>query len=514
MLVLLLLLLAAPGALSAQILSGGHDQSATFFPPVPRLEWQACWFTIPTGVNARCGFLVVPEHRDRDGIGRGRTLRLAVAVLGSRSESPQRDPVVYLNGGPGDGAFMLPGEMGDPMADWWRLSAPFREERDFILIDQRGTGFSQPALDCPEMEAVADLDFGDRNPLPAALAAEQQAARRCWRRLTKAGIDLDAFTTPASADDIADLAMALGVRRINLFGVSYGSRLGLEIMRRHPGLVRSAVLDSVYPPDIIPLKEEPWLVERAFNQLFSDCAGDKNCRRLGPSLEDTFLQLVERLRRRPITLTYPPSKIDPEPHRVWLDSLTVIDGLFTAMYNADEIPFLPVAIHKAARGDYAPLSDYILAPTAASPAAAEGLELAVECREVAPFVTRQELADSIKRHAPYGKAATLNPVAVLCPVWPVRPAPKLEKTPVRSAAPTLLLSGSYDPVTPPQWANHAAGFLKNSLVLEFRDGGHGVTDSHACALEAAASFVARPDPRHVPDCFSNIHRPVFRLRYQ
>ena len=204
---------------------------------VPRLESTPCSSFDLHDENAECGFLIVPENRDDP---ESRTLRLAVAILKSRSAEPQPDPVIYLHGGPGGSA------IAD--ASGW-LDHPLRDDRDFILLDQRVTGFSEPEL-CPE------LSKDDMTVMARDLSAEEATAERlalslaCRDELLSEGVDLASYNSDASSADLSDLRRVLGYDSWNVYGISYGTKLALTTMRNAPEGIRSVVLDSAYPPGV------------------------------------------------------------------------------------------------------------------------------------------------------------------------------------------------------------------------------------------------------------------------
>ena len=168
-------------------------------------------------------------------------VNLAVAIIHAGGVRPRTDPILYLEGGPGGSA------LADP--DYW-LESLLHTSRDIILLDQRGTGFSLPSLDCPETDAYTkEEDYGYDSMVAAATA--------CRDRLTLDGVDLAQYNSANSAADVEDLRLALGIDKWNLYGVSYGTRLALTVMRYFPAGVRSVVLDSVYPPNVKGYTEDP-----------------------------------------------------------------------------------------------------------------------------------------------------------------------------------------------------------------------------------------------------------------
>jgi pimeloyl-ACP methyl ester carboxylesterase len=179
------------------------------------------------GKDVRCGYMTVPEDHSRP---QGPTIRLAVAIFKSASPSPAPDPVVDLQGGPGTPLLAYASDLTPGI-----ISSIWTGDRDFILLDQRGVGYSQPSLACTESTTMPH-------------ATSQQVLRACHDRLVRQGINLDDdYTTIQNAEDVHDLVRALGYQQVNLYGISYGTRLAITVMRLFPSDVRSAVLDSTSP---------------------------------------------------------------------------------------------------------------------------------------------------------------------------------------------------------------------------------------------------------------------------
>src|SRR6516225_8841845 len=220
---------------------------------VPRLERERCVFKPPRGDKIECYTLIVSENHAQPQ--NSRDVQLKVAIL--KAKRPiAADPVIYLAGGPGDAPLVASTAGADPLAegDWWNDTATIRRRRDVIIISQRGAGGSMPNLDC----------FEPRNSEPARAKRraiteppERDILLRCRAEFDKRKIDLAQYGTPALADDVADLVKLLGLGKVNLYGISYGTRWALETMRRHPNIVRSVVLDGVYPPQVNGEQNEP-----------------------------------------------------------------------------------------------------------------------------------------------------------------------------------------------------------------------------------------------------------------
>ncbi|WP_245986416.1 alpha/beta fold hydrolase [Azospirillum thermophilum] len=374
-----------------------------------------CWFTVPEGEAALCGTVAVPDRRDRPSAG---SFQLPVAVLLSTARQPAADPVLFIEGGPGASPFGTGEAVEERMEVWWDLSAPFRRTRNVILFDPRGVGRAEPDTDCPELDAL-----GSRMPAAPASSEERVQQERtavlaCAARFKGKGLDGASFSTPIAADDALDVATALGASRVNLFAVSYGTRVALEMLRRHGGRVRAAVLDSAYPPDVNAVEEAPWLAQRAFRRLFDDCAANRACRAAYPDLEKRWLALLARLERSPVDLPVTDHDESEVPETLRLTPATMIAAGLEAMTSGEAVPQLPAMLDRATRGRYGPLAEWVPNPWAGDPDTADGLAFAIECRETVNPSDPLRLAETARRFAPYGAVATDDPGQRICRLWP------------------------------------------------------------------------------------------------
>ena len=257
---------------------------------VPRYERAPCPVEIAPGERVDCGILVVPERR---GVAGTRAIRLPVMIFRSRLAVPAADPVLYMAGGPG-GSTVAGRRSGKNL--------PFLDDRDVILLEQRGAHHAQPALRCPDINRLKGEVAAGRLRGTAATEALSAAAAACRRQLTSSGVDLDGYTSAATADDIEDLRKALGYETWNLHGISYSTRLMLTVLRRHPAGVRSVILDSVLPPDVNFDEVSAANLWRALNVVFDACAVDRGCSAAHPDLRGTFARLVAAADVRPLPI--------------------------------------------------------------------------------------------------------------------------------------------------------------------------------------------------------------------
>lgn len=452
-----------------------------------------CIGEVPPGELATCGWVELPERRGEPA---RRPHRLPVMVLRSRALPPAPDPVLYLEGGPGLSPFGPADGVDERMEAWWSSTVGFRRTRDVILYEPRGAGRADPAADCPELDRLAAgpaLHPRRRDTLEAGAVAA------CADRLHRTGPDPAGLSTPTAAEDALAVADALGVGAINLYALSYGTHVGLEVIRRGGLRVRSAVLDGVFPPDVNAREEQAALAHRAFRRLFEDCAANRRCRAAFPDLET---RVAERLRR----LERAPGKLPAGP----LTAAMVVDAVLSAMADGEPVAELPELLDAVARGRYDRLLSWLRPSWTGDPDAAEGLALSIECRETVNAADPARVAAGLARWAPFVPAD--DPGPRLCAGWPAGDPDPAERLPVASPVPVLLLSGAYDPVTPPDWGERAASTLPRGRHVVFRSAGHGVTLLDACAAAMAVRFIERPDPAALVPCPAASRPPAFLTR--
>ncbi|HNS53125.1 MAG TPA: alpha/beta hydrolase [Anaerolineae bacterium] len=468
-------------------------------PPPAAFEEDACPFDLPAGQvegeTVDCGYLVVPEDRSAP---QGPSIRLAVAVF-HPGANPEPDPIVYLSGGPGGSALELIqytfAELFEPI---------LKANRDLVVFDQRGVGLSQPALDCPGLRALGlellDEEI-DGRPVSEeeALTMVRDAALECRQDLS-AVAELSAYHTEASAADVEDLRLALYNGPVNLWGTSYGTWLALEVMRRYPVGIRSIVLDSVYPPDKDLLAEAPTNAARSIDLLFDTCAADEACRTAFPDLEATYRDTVERLNQEParFQVTNPLTR---DTYDVVMTGDNLATFLFQFLYATSVIPSLPQILYDASQGNYTVVAQLMGSLLAQGDAGSSGQQTSVLCHDEIAFGSEERFAEALADHPELKRAfsdSILGELGVeMCEDWQVGRADALLTQPVTSDLPVLVMSGEFDPITPPAWGRHVAGTLPNGFFFEYPGVGHGASTVAGCPQDMMLAFLA--DPGSVPE---------------
>jgi len=471
-----------------------------------KLSRADCWFKAPDKITARCYHLSVPESRS----GRSNvTLELPVVVISVAETRKREDPVVYLAGGPGDGAWLD----NDRIDFWWEFVADnaWVNERDLVLVDQRGTGLTQPRMDCPEQEAAQIHALGFGLNRQAAREESVSAAAACRARVDKEGHDPLSYTSRDSATDLHDLMSALKLQQWNVYGLSYGTRLALTYARDYPHDARSLILDSVYLPESDFLEDDAWRTDRAFRVLFDGCRRSPDCDRWYPNLEQRLQALVDKLNRTPID-----KEVELESGKrakVVVTGELLLNYLFQNLYNRSGIETVPQIADLFENGSDAAITSeigYLADLYVDRPDWGDALSLSVDCHEEVPFNDLEKLRQDYLRYPLLKSFADDKSWGAACAQWPMGPVDPVENQAIYSDVPALLLTGLYDPITPPQYARLAGSRLVNSFYFEFLSVGHDVLSNEPCAGELAKQFL--DDPKRMPGhaCLGRLKPPEFR----
>jgi pimeloyl-ACP methyl ester carboxylesterase len=453
------------------------------------------------GQDVECGDLNVPEDYSQPD---GRKIRIHVAVFRSSSD-PQPDPVIYLHGGPGVGALKWM-----PTAYQSGLQSLF-PNRDFIVFDQRGTGYSEPRLDCPSLADgyVSSLSTDQR---VSSLGWETMHIDTCLKDLEKRGINLSAYTTMASAADLDALIKTLGYKQVNLWGQSYGTYLALTYMREYgnDGSVRSVVLDGVSPPQKDFMVERGKNAQAAWDAIFLACEADSACRKAYPDIKTSLYKLLDRLATQSIAL----QKTTPyngQSQQIIVNDFVFLEALYRSSYESNWISKVPALIVQTNQGDTTLLDSALSNVFESEGSADHGIYYAVTCGNAVNFTSEgkiqaenSQLAEPLRAYFNNIALGTFN----LCEHWTVMPASPTKNQPVASDIPTLLLSGAFDPTTSPTWAKLASETLSNGYLIEFPAEAHDLMATNSCAPILTYKFIENPvKPQDY--CLGYLSGPVF-----
>jgi pimeloyl-ACP methyl ester carboxylesterase len=435
-------------------------------------------------VAARCGVLKVPEDRTAPA---GAVIELSIAVVPALNRRTTGAPLFVLAGGPGQAATAM-------YVSFAAAFARVNRNHDIVLVDQRGTGASAPlSCDYPD----------DWQPPEDTLPALRLATAACLR---KYGDRVRFYTTSAAVADLAAVRDALALPSIDLYGVSYGTRVAELYMRRFPHGVHAAILDGVtYPAQAIGA-ETPLDGERALDLILARCTTSPDCATAYPKLR----QDLDGLRRQ-----YGPQRSmialeDPDsgrPLRIEFNRSMLNAALRFLSYSAGQASLLPTLLHRAAQGELAPLAaQTIMMARQVGDQLASGMQNSVICSEDMPFFPAPEVQRAAVFHT-YQGADQLDAFQEICKLWPRGPVDADLHSPLRSEIPTLLLSGEADPVTPPADAERAASGLTRHRHLILSGEGHGQVAT-GCVPKLMAEFLDAAAPEDVDATCLEQHRPA------
>jgi pimeloyl-ACP methyl ester carboxylesterase len=490
-----------------------HPVRAGTAAPLPVFYQSACPLPLQTnqqaGATVTCGYVVVPEDRTQP---TGSTVSLATMVFKSTSSHPDPVPMVYLQGGPGS-VVLAPFAAGvyDDVLNSVLAS------RDLVVFDQRGNGASLPSLTCPELSNVEatepDVPIQDPEQIePVAPKSEQdarlQALAACRDRLTRGGVHLDTYNSVANAADVNDVRRALGYDKVNLYGVSYGTRLVQAVLHNYPDIVNSAIIDGVVPNGVDWKSAAPANAERAIRVMLADCAREPDCNALFPDPEDHFFRLVDQLDSNPLmtTLTNP---VSGEQTTQPVTGNNLVAVTFQSLYDRTHASLVPGVLAALEKGDVTPYEG-LASPGPLSGTNSLGMHYSIVCSEVAPYSSPDAAAALAAPVRPEIVAAVSDEnMFSSCATWDVAAIPASQVQPVQSSIPTLVMSGEYDPVTPADFAALVAQRLSNSYSFVFPGEGHGTLEVSQCPLSMAVAFMANPSAPPDSSCIVSMSPPVF-----
>jgi pimeloyl-ACP methyl ester carboxylesterase len=441
---LLVLLLVLP---SLQADEKGHECGLTH----PRLSGV---------VNAQCHDLQVPLDFEQL---QGEKIQLHVAVIPAKGKNPQPEPLFFFAGGPGQSAT-------DTALLMWPVFSKIVQQRDIVLIDQRGTGKSTP-LDCPkeeQLELIADDSLLEKH------------ARDCLESLDE---DVRYFTSRQAVQDVEWVRKYLGYQRINLMGVSYGTRVAQLVLREYPENVRSIVLDGVIPLETVVGPEMAVNLQQSLLKLRLNCDRDTSCHETFPNLQqdwDAYQRLpLDKIHNLELSHPRTGETLELEVSR---ESLDVAVRLLS--YSSENRSLLPLLLHTAVEGDWKPmLMQALLVAVSLEGEMSEGMHNSVVCSEDVPFFNNlPEVSGKVMGHFP-------QQLQKICAPWPKGKSYADIHRPLKSDVPALVLSGELDPVTPAAYGELALKQFSRGLHLVIPGQGHNVLP-RGCVPRLAADFIA------------------------
>jgi len=426
-----------------------------------------------------CGFVSAPlRHGDPS----SPRIRLAVVVIPALDEAHRKpDPLFLAQGGPGGSTI---GGFAQVLLD-----DPAKRptlDRDLVLWDQRGTYLSQPRLRCRE---VAKL------PSTADEKQQEEAYIRCGERLSKEAGDLSAFNSLENARDVDDVRAALGYDAYNFYGVSYGTELAQFLMRERPPQLRSVVLDGVVPLGFSLVSDVPAVKQHIMQQYARACEESPPCNAAYPDFGKRYFALLDRLDKDPVPFGPPDAKaaaMTPAAKPPTLTGKDFDNLLYQSIYVREAVSLIPYVVTRAEEGDFSFAVNMAALFSASQDELADGMYMTVVCAEYGDTPEEALRFPGVLKRLADAAQTDAKQILTLCRDWHIRLLDKKLLQPVKSDIPTLLLSGQFDPVTPPQQADRVAAGLTHAYRFTFTSGTHGQAFAVPCANRIIAAFLDAP----------------------
>lgn len=458
------------------IATGQTKRAATF-------ELQPC--SVPeVKRSARCGAIEVPENPDRPAF---RKIEIHFAVIPAANGHPRPDPVVPLLGGPGEAATDAGGMFVERLA-------PMLNDRDLLLVDQRGAGQSG-ALRC-RLFSPDDPAESLQNLFPPA------AVEKCAKDLAMRA-DLTQYSYRRFADDLEKVRRALGYGPLNLNAGSYGTRAAQVFVRTYPGSVRTIYLGSVVPIDIAQPLPFGKAAQSALERTFAACDADATCHSAFPRVREEFSQIMERLASGRVFVNAP-----MHAGTIVLSRGRVAEWFRSLLYRPSSSARLPWLIDRASKGDWSPIVKGILDDARdADSDLSFGLFMSITCSDDVPFV-REEEVEAATRNTFLGDWR-LRQQQAACKAWPHAVVPASYREPVHTRVPTMFVSGDSDGGTPLWFTAHAAAGFQNRIEVVMSNRGH--TEWDACIETLYQRFLSQGSVQGLdPSMCGHLSRPPFK----
>ena len=432
---------------------------------------------------ARCGEIKVPENPDKPD---GRSITISFAILPATEGAALPDPIVPLYGGPGEQVIAEAGYVA-------RQFATLRGQRDILLVDQRGTGQSG-AMRCRLFDpASPEINLQHFAPPTAVETCAHELSARA---------DLTQYTYLHFARDLERIRKALGYSQFNLYAGSYGTRAAQVYVRAFPKSIRTVILSSVVPPDLVTPLSMAKASQAQFEATFAACKADADCSTAFPRLRQEFEELLVRLDAGRVRAPVPGAAV------ITLGRGRVVEWLRGKLYRPSTAAELPWLVHQAHAGNWSPVVDGILAQAREIDAAYSlGLWFAITCSDDVAFLREEDVAPATD--GTYLGDYRVRQQQAACRAWPEASLPPDYREPVHSEIPTMFLSGDMDAATPLSFTEHVAPGFSDRVEVISRGQGH--TEWNECVARLYRQFVESGKASGIDPTCPAIPRPPFKI---
>ncbi len=438
-----------------------------------------------------CGSLDVPLRRDRSD---SATIAIPVIVVPAANGNPDGRAFIEHGGGPGHPTtgltrFYTDGRAGDM----------FRQNRDIVIVDQRGVGRSSE-LSCDALDTMRFLE-----PY-----FTEETVRACRDEMTARGVDLAAYSTVEAVADFDAIREWLGYEQFDVGGWSYGSRFMLTYAHFYPQSIRSLMV--FLPTTIDYHRPLDWarFTEAAMQGVFDDCAAEASCAEAFPDLHVEFQQVLDVLDAAPVaTEILNPATGEREPRSITRGRW--IEGMHVALLKVRSSRYLPLVIHSAAHGDFEPFV-LLTVPDYNPPTPPEALYLSIVCPEETAFFSADEATAAAS--GSFVGTHFSEEFKMACAIWNLPAHPAFPLNWARPDIPALVIAGGRDPITPIEYGEAIAAAFDNARLITVPKMPHDSTglDNSGCLDGIILAFLESADPQSLDtSCVSDMRPALFAI---
>ncbi len=424
----------------------------------PRIEPCPCLMKIDSGLKSVCGYLVVPENRQK---ANDNKIKIPFVFARRPEQSATKDIILFTTGGPGYASI----QVGDSL----KANSPYFLAGGFIFFDQRGTKNAKPCLDCEGIDEAVIRAYKENLPKDSLVGL---AVKQCRQKFSAQGVDLSAYTTIESAADINDLRKVLNIESLTLTGISYSGGLMQTVVRNHPEGIKSIILNSPLPSFVNYEEHALSNINEALNFIFSSVEADSAQNARYPNLKQRFQQYFTSISNKKFSFKYT-EKQSSKVLKLQYTKDELLGIVVDRIYN-DQYQTVPSVIADLINGKH---ETYIKESFdnifGGNKNISYGMRLSVYCTEqILHSDTRIEQQQNTI--FPWLSGYSFNdPNHAICDCWNVKPEPPIAKTPVYSTIPALVTAGSIDPWCGVFYSRLIKRTMPNAQVLIFKNKAHG-----------------------------------------
>lgn len=468
------LMAVLPASLKAQKIS--FEKSKAFHPRFNALDTNKITW----------GYLNVPETWEGNN---GKMIRIAVAVIKNTSGIKNPGAVVFIPGGPGGGGVET---------IWSWLDHPIRKNNDIVVLDYRGTGYSQPRL-CPDLgKSFFEILSKNQSEQEDELQ-KTSAALSCRQELINKGVDIKRYNSLSIAKDLHALRLALQYKSWNVYAISYGTFIAQVYASNFPDDIRSLILDSSVDDISSYYVNNTANYMNSLEKVFTLCKKNKEYNEQYPNLKETYFSVIASLQKEPLTVSVNKNLMPSGTFTYNAEDFKV--AIQQALYNKQLVAVIPLLIYQFKYRNKEALGNLVSAFSSLL-GMDYGVYYCVSCNEALPENDFQKYEQDAARYEQLqGGISFYRSDFKVCEAWNRKNADTASSRYDLSnlsatTFPVLIFGGEFDPITPQQNGINTAKRFGRAYYIEAGTYGH-VPGFTKIGHEVINGFIN--DPYREPD---------------